>query len=278
VPFIRYSRDKRGYESTFVMHAYRPTQGAQQTRVLYMFRSLAHLKIGRKPLDPEVVEALEHTHPDLSFDWTALLREPAREAAREDARARLARGGRQGGRQRERSSGRQGGRQARPTSRAEAAPVEVAPEPKVDDQSLLGRVLGAKEAARLRGAYTQMMQRVASRARNPEDRDRLTERAARLNPEEWSDEATVTAEAQTVQAAWDAIIAELPSRRRGRRGGRRREAAGEASGIMAVDGNEDAQANEHEVDRPDRAADGGGPDGGPVGEAGGPADPVSNDD
>jgi hypothetical protein len=239
VPFIRYSRDKRGYESTFVMHAYRPTQGAQQTRVLYMFRSLAHLKIGRKPLDPEVVEALEHTHPDLSFDWTALLREPAREAAREDARARLARGGRQGGRQRERSSGRQGGRQARPTSRAEAAPVEVAPEPMVDDQSLLGRVLGAKEAARLRGAYTQMMQRVARRARNPEDRDRLTERAARLNPEEWSDEATVTAEAQTVQAAWDAIIAELPSRRRGRRGGRPREAGGEATGKNAVGGKED---------------------------------------
>ena len=77
VPFIRFARDKKGYESTCVMHAYRPPSGPQRVRVLYLFRTPAHLKVGRQPLDEEVIEALEHTHPDISFDWTALRKEPA---------------------------------------------------------------------------------------------------------------------------------------------------------------------------------------------------------
>jgi hypothetical protein len=51
LPFIRYTRDKRGYESTTVLHQYRPQQGPQRTRVLYVFRSPASLKMGRKALD-----------------------------------------------------------------------------------------------------------------------------------------------------------------------------------------------------------------------------------
>ena len=77
MPFIRRSRDKRGYETTFVMHAYRPLAGPQRTRVLYLFRTPSHVKFGRRALDDEAREALEHTHPDVSFDWTALDREAA---------------------------------------------------------------------------------------------------------------------------------------------------------------------------------------------------------
>ena len=58
MPFIRYTRDKRGYETTFVMHAYRPGNGGRGTRVLYLFRSPAHIRIGRQPLDEEAREAL----------------------------------------------------------------------------------------------------------------------------------------------------------------------------------------------------------------------------
>ena len=75
MPFIRYTRDKRGYETTYVMHGYRQGQGSGRTRVLYLFRSPAHIKIGRKVLDEEAREGLAHTHPDLSFDWTSLARE-----------------------------------------------------------------------------------------------------------------------------------------------------------------------------------------------------------
>ena len=48
MPFIRQTRDKRGYESLVVMHAYRSTSHeGGRTRVLYLFRSPAHLRLGR---------------------------------------------------------------------------------------------------------------------------------------------------------------------------------------------------------------------------------------
>jgi hypothetical protein len=247
VPFIRYNRDKRGYETTLVMHAYRTPHGAQQNRVLYLFRSPSNLAVGRRPLDEEVVEALEHTHPDLTFDWPGLLKD--RIETRAEPRQKLRRAG-------SRSPSVQAGR------RPEAAPRPEPPEAAViDDQTLLGRVLGAEEAARLRRRYAELLQRIARRARTPEDRDRLSERARSLNPDEWVDEATVRAGAASIDAEMDTIAQELPQRRRGRRGGRGRSAAPgsppEASAIMEASGESDAVENQ-QVAGTDRAPDTGG--------------------
>jgi hypothetical protein len=217
MPFLRQTRDKRGYECTYVMHAYRPASPeGSRTRVLYMFRSPAHLRLGRHPLDAEVMEALERTHPDLSFDWNALQRDPGvrHEAPERSVRPAAPRGA------------------SRPTPRS--PPPPAAPPVRITDDSLLGRTLGADDAARLRQRYQDLLQRIARRARTPEDRDRLSERALRLNPDEWPDEATVRANAQSAGAEWDAIAAELPSRRRGRRGGRRRSQAPSAGMLAAV--------------------------------------------
>jgi hypothetical protein len=255
VPFIRYTRDKRGYETTFVMHGYRPAQGPQRTRVLYLFRAPSHIRMGRRPLDEESREALEHTHPDLSFDWTVLGRES--EAVRADDRDRY--------------RDRDGVRGRRPPGRGpRPAPPAAAPAA-VDDQSLLGRTLGGDTAARFRSRYSELLQRITRRARTPEERDRLTELAQRLNPDDWPDAEAVRAHAETIEKAWDAVAAELPARRRGRRGGRRREGAAEdgaapdvpsedadevdtpeavdASDIMAGDGEVDAR--QHDLDPTD---------------------------
>jgi hypothetical protein len=237
VPFIRYTRDKRGYESTYVMHAYRPGQGPQRARVLYLFRTPAHVRIGRQALEPEVKEALEHTHPDLSFDWTNLPSE--RPAESPDSRERDYRRGRD----RDRDRG------APPRQAPRAAPP--ARPPVLEDESPLGRVVGAERAARLRGRYAELCQRIARRARTPEDRDRLLERLQRLNPEEWGDDAAVRAVVFTVEAAWEAVAAELPSRRRGRRGGRHRRDGGAeqpagSSGIIEDTGNTGQQDGGHD--------------------------------
>jgi hypothetical protein len=234
VPFIRYTRDKRGYETTYVVHGQRAGQGSGRTRVLYLFRSPANVTIGRKPLDDEARVALEHTHPDLSFDWQSLSREVV--APRPDPAPRPWKG-------------------AKPAPPPPSAPAPVAPPPAPDDHSLLGRVLGVKEAARLRGRYSELLQRVARRARSPEERDRLTERARRLNPDDWGDESAVRAGVSTVEAEWDAVATALPQRRRGRRGGRRREPGANApgpSGIMAMDGDVDDREQDAQVDRLDR--------------------------
>src|SRR5262249_21504588 len=181
------------------MHAARPTPAdPNRTRVLYLFRTPSHVKIGRQALEAEVMEALEHTHPDLSFDWTSLQREPVMVRLEPE-------------------------RPNRPNRQPQSAPrpavVVPAPVVELEDESLLGRVLGPSAAARLRQRYSDLGQRILRRARTPEERDRLTERLKRLNPDDWSDEGSVKSGAQSVEAEWDAIAVELPSRRRGRRGG-----------------------------------------------------------
>lgn len=233
------------------MHAYRPQQGPQRTRVLYLFRSPSHIRMGRQPLDEEIREALEHTHPDVSFDWSALSRESV--SVRSDEGRDRDRSHRQERHERhERNERRSGGGAAR-------APQPPAPIPVlVDDQSLLGRTLGAERAADLRTQYGELLQRIARRSRTPEDRDRLTQRAQRLNPDEWPDEAGIRAHADTVRAEWEALAGELPSRRRGRRGGRRRDRPDEggdhSSAIMDDGGESDRDVERAPMDGPDGAA------------------------
>ena len=270
MPFIRHTRDKRGYDTTYVMHAYRPQRGPQQTRVLYLFRSPSYVKLGRKPLDDEAREALEHTHPDVSFDWTVLGREavpPRIEEHRDRGPHRPA-------------------RQPAPSAPL-AQPVRVF----LDDQSLLGRVVGAERAARLRSGYADLLQRIARRARTPEDRDRLLDRAHRLNPDDTVDEATLREAVITVEASWAAIMEELPARRRGRRAGRRWSTGGatpeqplsagpqptaDRSGIIeeTLPGREGA--DDAEVDGIDRSADVSGGDRDRAADDGQPVDRLSS--
>ena len=242
MPFIRVTRDKRGYESTLVMHAYRATNGGQRGRVLYLFRSPSHVHLGRRALDTEVMEALEHTHPDLNFDWASLVRDPALRSSTNDEDTRPM--------------------PRRPPPRPQT-PAAPAPSPVVvivEDHSLLGKTLGAEQARRLRQQFAELLQRIARRARTPDDRDRLTERAGRLNPDGWADEAAIQAAVVTIEADWAAIALELPRRRRGRRGGRhandaRAKAAGtEPSGIIEGNGDGDG-AETDSVDREAGARD-----------------------
>lgn len=220
------------------MHSFRPAAGqaSGRTRLLYLFRTPSNRKVGRSLLDPEVMEALEHTHPDLTFDWTSLLRTPALTAPDPD-RDRSDRD-----RERDRDRGRQRReerRERQSEARREAAPAAAPPVVILEDESALGRTLGAAEAARLRAAFSELTQRIVRRARTPEERDRLIERAARLNPDEWADETAIREAAATFTAELDAIRQELPRRRRGRRGGRTRERDGAPSEIIDGNGHRD---------------------------------------
>jgi len=200
------------------MHGYRSGQGAARARVLYFFRSPPNLQIGRKSLDGEVREALEHTHPDLTFDWDGLLREPM-PPLRVDPRER-------GPKQRAQ------GRREKPVREVGAAPP---PPVVIDDDTLLGRTVGGAEAARLRARYAELCHRIARRARTPEERDRLVEAAQRLNPDGWTDAQAIRAGAAGMDAGCMAIAGELPRRRRGRRGGKVRDEADPGEGDESAD-------------------------------------------
>lgn len=285
MPFLRQSRDKRGYETTYVMHAYRGAQGAAgRTRLLYVFRSPSSRRIGRALFDPEVMEALEHTHPDLTFDWHTMLRnsqmtgEPERDRERGDRgeRDRDRRRARQDRGDRTDRNDRPGRtekpeRPERPERKDGRERREVQPAVVLEDDSLLGKTLGAAEAARLRTGFADLQQRILRRSRTPEDRDRLTERAARLNPDEWADEAAIRTGAAGFEAEFDALRQDLPRRRRGRRGGRTREREADGSAIMEpaadsgganeISAHDDAESNDLDVVGPD-GGDAGGLDGG----------------
>jgi hypothetical protein len=81
VAFLRFSRDRRGYENTFLLHAARPGGEKNRPRLLYWFRTPPHLKVGRTPFDEDAIRLLEDEHPEVEFDWSRLLETPATASA-----------------------------------------------------------------------------------------------------------------------------------------------------------------------------------------------------
>jgi hypothetical protein len=75
VPFVRFSRDKRGYEYVFLVDV-PPQQTNARARVLYWYRTPPGMKVGRQPFDEAVRQALEGQYPDLKFDWKQIVETP----------------------------------------------------------------------------------------------------------------------------------------------------------------------------------------------------------
>lgn len=82
--FLRFSRDRRGYENTFLLNASRPQGEKERPRLLYWFRTPPHLKVGRTPFDDDAIRLLEDQHPDVEFDWTRLLESASSSSAEWD--------------------------------------------------------------------------------------------------------------------------------------------------------------------------------------------------
>jgi hypothetical protein len=75
VPFLRFSRDKRGYEHFYLIE---PTtrRGKSRNRILYWFRTPPGVKVGRLPFDDLMRRSLEARYPDVTFDWQKLIDTP----------------------------------------------------------------------------------------------------------------------------------------------------------------------------------------------------------
>ena len=71
MPFLRILRDKRGYETTYLMHWFRDGN-RQRSRVLYVFRTPGSVRVGRTALDRDVLRQIESSYPDIEFDWNAV--------------------------------------------------------------------------------------------------------------------------------------------------------------------------------------------------------------
>ena len=73
MPFLRFSKDRRGYENTFLLHSSRRRNDKDRPTLLYWFRTPPHVKVGRAAFDESAIRALEDQHPGVEFDWPRIL-------------------------------------------------------------------------------------------------------------------------------------------------------------------------------------------------------------
>jgi len=85
--FLRFTRDKRGYEHFYLVESSQ-RRGKSPTRVLYWFRTPPNVKVGREPFDDRVRRELETQNPDVVFDWRRILETPIPSADAEKWRER----------------------------------------------------------------------------------------------------------------------------------------------------------------------------------------------
>ena len=173
MPFLRVLRDKRGYETTYLVHWFRDGS-RQRSRILYVFRTPPGVRVGRDPIDPEVVRELEARHPDIEFDWRALREnQQVVETSPEPRRPRPA--ARAGRRKEEEATAR--------------VPPPAAPRPLVP--SAIEGATREEQIAFLQRWYADLHERVPHRTQDPVRLEALMALVERLNPAAWStDEET----------------------------------------------------------------------------------------
>jgi len=192
VPFLRVIRDKRGYETTYLMHWCR--EGAKQrSRILYVFRTPGGVRVGREALDPDVLKQIEAQHPDIEFDWGVVFHnQQVIETAVEPRRPRK-----------------------RPTVEGgEPAPVQQAPPPRFTVPATIEGATPDEQIAFLNKWYVAVRERIPQRAPDPARQEALLALAERLNPAAWTDADQITAGLQDAAEALQRLSHVFAKRRR----------------------------------------------------------------
>jgi len=208
VPFLRVIRDKRGYETTYLIHAYH--EGARQrSRVLYVFRTPGGVRVGREPLEPEVRRDIEALYPEIALDWKAVIAD--RQVVETGAEPRRSRRPRRSGDERApatevAASPRPSGR---PANEAAPAPPQRPPIP----SGLEGSTLD-EQIAFLALWYPIVRDRIPQRASDPARREALLALAERLNPAAWTDADEIAAGLQAAAESLDRLSHVFSRRRR----------------------------------------------------------------
>jgi hypothetical protein len=188
VPFLRLTRDRRGYEHTFLLHA---DASGQRPRVLYWYRTAPDVLIGRPALDEDAIRGIEEQHPLIEFDWPAIL--ALREVMPPEEEAPPARPVRRGRPPRRESPPRANEaytpRVALPPpspAPADEEPPETAPLVATPTtHGLLEELVGREIATRLRARHAEVLARIHEQGLEPAQAAHWIERAESLDPDTW---------------------------------------------------------------------------------------------
>lgn len=208
MPFLRVIRDKRGYETTYLMHWFREGN-RQRSRILYVFRTPGGVRVGREPLEPEIRREIEAQHPDIAFDWDAVygnrqVVESVRTPRRRRAVAAQARP--------QRDAMEAGARPAIAPGEAGAVPEPSAARPQIPP-SIEGTTPD-EQIAFLAQWYPAIRERVLERISDPARREALLVLAERLNPAAWTDADQIAAGLQQASEALERLARVFARRRR----------------------------------------------------------------
>jgi hypothetical protein len=215
VPFLRLTRDRRGFEHTFLLHADVP---GETPRVLYWYRTAPGVLIGRPALDEEAVRSIEEQHPLIEFDWPAIL--ALREAMppeEESELVRPARVRRPGRKDQPRAPKLSGHRPEVPEPPPEVVEDAALPTPPLEAHAptthgLLEELVGRDIATRLRARYAEIMARIHERGFDEASLAHWVARAEPLDPDTWLTADAVLAGVREADARFEALRADLLGR------------------------------------------------------------------
>lgn len=209
MPFLRIIRDKRGYETTYLMHWYKEGN-RQRSKILYVFRTPGGVRVGRSPLEPEILRTIEAQYPDIAFDWKSVrdnqqVVEPAAELRRPRKRKPADEEVAAAGDTVKSVAALLGVGQPRP---------EAAPPSRPSIPSALEGATPDEQIAFLGKWYPLVRDRISQRTTDPARREALLALAERLNPATWTDADQITAGLQEAGEALERLSRVFSKRRR----------------------------------------------------------------
>jgi len=243
VPFLRLTRDRRGFENTFLMHADRP---GDRARLLYWYRTAPGIGLGRSPLDEDAIRTIEEQHPDIDFDWPAILalaevmtpedEAPPPRPQQQQQQRQGKRRGRDAAPSREPAAPREQPASAREQSRSAFAPEPseelrrddrvaespdaVKPEEEGEESSggieippprnlLVEELAGREIGSRLRARYVEIIARIQDLDVDGDVKDGWFKKAEAIDPELWMTPEQVLDGVRNADAQYDKLRAAL---------------------------------------------------------------------
>ena len=260
MPYLRFSRDKMGNESTFVLHSGK-ARDKSHPQMLYLFRTPPNIQIGRHPLDAEAIRAVEEQNPTVTFDWRKMLR--VKGSLSSESGRQLAHGVRK--RSKSQSGANEAVRRQKPEVRSSEvedlkAPTgltdeialdrqDAAVDPQLleaeahltDESSDEGRdealevpgegdsqhpvvaLMGYNTLSRLRARYAETQARINEKAGSQRDFGSIRKQAEQLNPDRWETIEVAVTGIEQFETNAEAVRAKLgrrPSRPSRQAGGK----------------------------------------------------------
>ena len=193
------------------MHADRP---GDRPRILYWYRTAPGIVLGRAALDEDAIRTIEDQHPEIEFDWPAILALSEVMTPEDEAPPPQSTAGRSASARRKSREPRRDGYEAKPAVAVESAsargasgevrrddrdqdldvaveqsahppgPAELPelPEPK---NRLVEELAGREIAGRLRARHADILARIEALEADGSVKDALFKRAEPLDPELW---------------------------------------------------------------------------------------------